>query len=116
MKLVVCGGRNYDDRAFAYRALDAAHARRAITLLVHGDARGADRIGRDWAASRGIEHKAFPADWKRHRKLAGPFRNQQMVDFGLDGCIAFPGGSGTADMRRRCMAANVPVWEPGVRP
>jgi len=38
-------------------------------------------------------------------------RNQQMVDYGLDGLAAFPGGNGTADMVRRARAAGVTVME-----
>lgn len=112
MKLAVCGGRNYADRDFVFKALDYAHAHRRITLLVHGDYGDTDHAGRDWAIARGVPHKPFPADWNGLGRAAGPIRNQQMVDFGIDGCAAFPGGAGTADMKARCKAAKVSVWEP----
>jgi Protein of unknown function (DUF2493). len=33
MRVVVFGGRNYDDRRTLYRTLDAVHARRRITCI-----------------------------------------------------------------------------------
>lgn len=78
--------------------------------LVHGAATGADSLAAEWWGD--IQERpteAHPADWDRHGKAAGPIRNQEMVDSGLDLCIAFPGGRGTADMIRRCEAAGVPV-------
>jgi acyl-CoA synthetase (NDP forming) len=55
---------------------------------------------------------SFPANWKKHGKSAGPIRNQLMLDVGKpDLVIAFPGGSGTADMIRRARKAGVPVKE-----
>ena len=37
--------------------------------------------------------------------------NAQMVVYGLDGLVAFPGGRGTADMVTRARAAGVTVME-----
>lgn len=70
-------------------------------------------MGMEWAQSRSIkETYAFPADWKRYGRGAGPVRNQQMIEEGgADGCIAFPGGRGTADMVRRAKNAGLDVIE-----
>jgi len=44
---------------------------------------------------------------------AGGDRNQQIIDDGkLDGVVAFPGGTGTADMIRRAKKAGLEVWKP----
>jgi hypothetical protein len=58
-----------------------------------------------------VREAAFPADWKRHGKSAGPLRNQEMLDAAPDLVIAFPGGRGTADMVRRAKSVNVKVIE-----
>lgn len=109
--LCVCGGRDYQDREKVFSTLDRVHAKRPVTLLVHGAARGADSLGAEWAMARGIETKPFPADWNTHGRRAGPVRNAEMVAHGLDGLVAFPGGTGTADMVRQCRAAGVAVME-----
>ena len=113
MRILVCGGRDFSNWAEAFRALDASHAKRPITCIIHGDARGADRAGKAWAVMNEIEHVPFPAAWDRLGNSAGPIRNQQVIDEGKpDGAIAFPGGAGTADMVRRSLAAGLKVWRP----
>lgn len=112
MRVIVCGGRDFADQDAAYKALDAIHNERAITVVVHGGARGADALAASWAASRGIAVEEVKADWKRHGRGAGPKRNQQMAEAGADLCVAFPGGSGTADMVRRAEIADIPVTLP----
>lgn len=112
MKLLACGGRDYCDRQAAFAALDAVHARRQVTLLIAGGARGADRLAEEWADSRGIPKMILPAEWDKHGKAAGMIRNRQILALKPDGVIAFPGGRGTADMVRISKAAGVKVWLP----
>lgn len=113
MRILVCGGRNYWKPSHVNLALATLHERRTITLLIHGAAPGADKLAGDWAAAVGVEQRAFPADWKQHGKAAGPIRNQCMLDEGRpDAVVAFPGGSGTADMVTRAEAAGLKVWRP----
>ena len=114
LHVLVCGGRDYADAATLARVLDALHAEQGpIVEIIHGAARGADTLAAGWARSRGIPIAAYPADWKRHPRAAGPIRNQQMLAEGRpDLVVAFAGGAGTADMVRRSRAANVRVIEP----
>ncbi len=113
MRVLVCGGRDFTDRAAVFAALDRLARERGVALLIHGAARGADTLAGDWAASRGVFTHAFPADWQRDGRAAGPIRNQRMLVEGKpDGVVAFPGGIGTADMIRRATAAGIKVWEP----
>lgn len=112
MRLIVCGGRDFIDRERAFRALDAAHAKRPIGVVIHGGARGGDTLAGAWAEARGIPVEVYPADWKGLGPAAGPKRNQQMADAGADGCLALPGGAGTEDMCERARDAGIPVWRP----
>ena len=109
--LLVCGGRDYNDRAHVFHTLDRIHAKRPIARIVEGGAAGADRLAREWANAHGIECKTFAADWATHGKAAGPMRNQLMLDSGVDGVLAFPGGRGTADMVSRARRDRVTVME-----
>lgn len=81
-----------------------------ITVIT-GEARGADSIGTDFAIINWTDYEGHPADWKTHGKAAGFIRNQQMLDSGIDLAVQFPGGRGTADMRRRLDKAGVKVIE-----
>lgn len=109
MRVLACGGRNFADRERLNRVLDQLHAIHDFTLLINGDAPGADFLSSEWAHSRKITVKTFPADWAKHGRSAGPKRNQQMLDFGVNLVIAFPGGRGTADMVARAKKSGVEV-------
>jgi len=74
------------------------------TVLVHGDAKGADRIAGRVGQRLGFDVRPYPADWDKHPKTAGPIRNREMFDkeAPFDAVLAFhddPGlGKGTRDM------------------
>lgn len=110
-RVLVCGGRDYQDRDALFRTLDDLHAERPITAIIEGGADGADYLAAQWSAFRGIpEHRRFYADWAIHGRAAGPKRNARMIDEGKpDICVAAPGGSGTADMVRRAYEAGIEV-------
>ena len=115
MKVLVCGGRDYD-KAQVWNALEHIVQSEICpwppTCLIHGAARGADEGAAEWAKSEGIKSIAYPANWRKHGKAAGPMRNQKMIDEAKpDAVVAFPGGRGTADMVRRAYSAGIPVVE-----
>jgi hypothetical protein len=107
MRVLVCGGRDFMDRDWLFRELGALRCSRGVALIISGCALGADTLGIDWAEERGVEVARFPADWNKHRRAAGPIRNQQMLDEDRPDLVAFSGGRGTADMVRRAMDAGI---------
>ena len=110
MRVLVCGGREYNNADYMRKVLDDIHAATPITMLIYGMARGADDLAKMWAAARGIQRLGYPADWEKHGRAAVPMRNQEMLDKGKpDLVIAFPGGSGTRDMVSRAIKATVRV-------
>jgi hypothetical protein len=113
-KVLVCGGRDFNDVARLRECLDAFHVHLGpITVLIHGAAKGADSLAGDWARSKSIEERAYPADWKKHGRKAGPLRNQQMLDAEKpDLVMAFPGGRGTAHMVRIAQEQGFRVIQP----
>lgn len=114
MIIVVTGGRDFTSYPAVAAALDKLHAAHPITGLIHGGARGVDILCADWAFNNGVPDYPHFADWDTHGKAAGMIRNQQMLHHGPPPqyTVAFPGGRGTADMTRRCVAAGLTVYEP----
>lgn len=111
--MIVCGGRDFDDGARVFDALDRLHHQFPVSMVIEGGASGADRWARAWATLRRIEYRTFEADWRAHGRSAGPLRNRRMIEEGNpDGVVAFPGGVGTADMIAAAKQAGVPVWRP----
>lgn len=98
-------------------ALQAFHDQHRITLLIEGEAEGADRLARSWALFKGIPYMPFPANWHKNGRAAGPVRNQQMLDEGQPQVLlAFSGRTGTLDMVTRAHRAKLPVFHPDSMP
>ncbi len=106
--VVVSGGRHYPDAERVFETLDRVNQEYGpISLLVEGGATGADYYAARWAIARDVPHQSVPANWVKEGRAAGPKRNQAILD-GTRPKVAvfFPGGAGTADMRRRCEIAK----------
>jgi hypothetical protein len=69
MKILVAGGRDFDDYDRLKSDLDVLKP----TTIISGMARGADMLGHNWAIMNSIPARCFPADWNR---------NQQMINEG----------------------------------
>lgn len=108
MRVLVCGGRTYDNQKRVFEVLDEMHAETPIELIIEGGADGADRQARYWALSKGLPCMTMHAAWAALERQAGPIRNLWMVRFGQpDTVVAFPGGRGTENMLQTAVAMNV---------
>ena len=108
----------------SHRALDPD------LVVVEGECEGADLLARAVCEEEGILFEPHPADWTvypttplwkvrfradgtPYNMLAGPERNQEMLDSGVDRTGAFHAdirkSSGTIDMVKRCEKAGVTV-------
>jgi hypothetical protein len=138
VRILVCGGRKYNDRATVHHELyalcpdsvgdtpnDTWLAPRDM-VIIHGGADGADLWADEWAILNGLVPLEFKAAWHdlsavpckvahylggaTYNALAGVNRNQKMIDEGKpDLVLAFPGSTGTEDMVRRAIAAGIEV-------
>lgn len=139
MRVIVFGGREYNgidvDLCLTYfheGTLILTHEDKVmtgpITCVIHGNAKGADRKGKDWAIEEGVKHRPYPADWdnidapgavikhnirtgKPYNAVAGHWRNEQMArESNADLAFMAPGGQGTRSMRNKCKLYNIPVY------
>lgn len=125
-RVLVCGGRDYGYRYNEetnkkeryqpevdklFHTLDLVRQSTSRPLVViEGEQRGADLFAREWAESRGVEVRGFPADWEKYKKAAGFIRNKQMIVEGQPhAVIAFPGGVGTKMMVSLAQKSQIPV-------
>ena len=56
MRVLVCGGRDFDDAGLIISVLDRLHTEKSFTVLMHGNARGTDRIA---AWRRGVPREPY---------------------------------------------------------
>ena len=108
MKVLICGSREWND---IYAILRELRDLPPDITVIHGAARGADRLAGAAAEGIGLKVVAVPAEWNRDGRGAGPVRNQKMLDMGPDLVVAFPvrGSRGTMDMIRRSLRKGVKV-------
>lgn len=109
MKVLVCGGRDFNDYKLVCNTLGLY----VISEIIHGCAAGADSLAGDYACEMEIPATVYRADWKQHGKSAGPKRNRQMLDENPDVelVIAFAGGVGTKNMIDYAKTKGVTVRE-----
>lgn len=100
-RVLVTGSRDWTDRETMHQALSAraaiAQREDRFMVVVHGDARGADTLAKEWVAGAQmlgwpVHHEPHPitgAEWSRLGSAAGPERNRRMVELGADACLAF---------------------------
>lgn len=121
--MIVCvtGGRDYHFGEGDFRVLDLTDERHGIELLMHGGANGADHSAAFWATMlRGIPEEVMPVleyEWTCYGRRAGPMRNRKMAaklaEYKSQGkkavLIAYPGGSGTANMVEEARKRGITV-------
>jgi hypothetical protein len=122
MRVLVCGGRWFDNQPAMDAIMDRVHLEMGITSIIQGGQRfwvqrrqvfiGADYQAAQWAKSRGIECLEEPANWTLYGLSAGSIRNGVMVRrYKPAAGVAFPGGNGTADSVCKMRAAGIKVLE-----
>lgn len=99
IKLLVAGGRDFDDYELLEEELSAYTIMRGRegVLIIQGGAKGADLIAKVFAIANEVEHKTVRAKWEMYGKTAGFIRNEEMWKMCDEGIIFWDGESkGTA--------------------
>lgn len=88
-RVIVAGSRDFNDYNLLSITLDRLlqNVQEKI-VVVCGEARGADTLGKRYAEARGYYVDSYPADWNRYGRKAGYLRNRQMAD-NADALVAF---------------------------
>jgi hypothetical protein len=112
MRILICGDREWSDLDLIKECLNLFRGH--VKAVVHGGARGADKLAGQAALELKIELvEVYHADWSKYGRAAGPVRNQKMLDCGEpDIGWAFHDhilrSKGTRDMLRRLRKAGKP--------
>ena len=112
MRVLVCGSRDWVDYQMIKRELVT---RSYIEVVIEGEAKGADYMGRIAAEALGIPVEPYPADWDKHSIGAGIVRNRQMLEEGKPDMVLafhdhlFDGSVGTKHMVQIAKEAGVQV-------
>lgn len=122
MKVVVTGGRDFADRRWVYRCLDNilhGHGegvpQSPLTHIIHGGAKGADKLASEWAQECGIQEVVCIANWGKFDKRAGVLRNLWMLDLlnpETDLVYPCPGGQGTQHCINTAVELGLKFYRP----
>jgi YspA, cpYpsA-related SLOG family len=119
-RVLICGDRNWKSYARVLACVRKANATEKIDVIVEGECRGADKMGRRAGEEIGLTVEnggilPFPAEWDKYGLAAGPIRNQQQLDEGKPTeCWAFhnhfESSVGTKDMVDRALKAGINTY------
>lgn len=116
MRTIVAGSRNLDKyRCFYETYLLLSSMRSPVTEFVTGNCpTGADQVPYLFNQTSPTVFKitAFPADWNRYGKRAGPIRNREMAKYADRLILIWDGKSlGSKNMKDEMIKLNKPVYE-----
>ena len=90
-RIIVAGGREFDDMKLLISVLDEQIQKLMDIgkkpIIVSGTAKGADKMGEDYAKLRGLDWVEFPAPWEEFKqkfnnhRAAGFVRNSMMAQY-----------------------------------
>jgi hypothetical protein len=110
MRVLVGGGRHFEDAEMVHQELVRQHWRKPISVLIHGSVTGVGIAAEAWARSSGTPVVRYPPNWKLYGKKAEGLRDAFMIeDSRPDLVLAFPGGRHTADLIQKAIDAKIVV-------
>ncbi len=110
MKVLCCGDRYWSN----FKVIkDRLRLLPKTTIIIEGEARGADTLSRIAAWELLLDVVKVPAEWDKYGRAAGPIRNKKMIDMKPDLFIAFHNNvtesRGTANTLMLAEEAGIPT-------
>ena len=88
VNIIIAGSRTFDNYEYLKKKVLNFIGEKQIELsnvcIISGTARGADKMGEDFAKELNLQLKCFPADWDKYGKQAGFLRNTQMANYAIE--------------------------------
>jgi YspA, cpYpsA-related SLOG family len=110
MEMLVCGSRGRGDESDILTLTELIRFFEP-EVVIEGCARGADRAAEIAAEAENVRVRHCPAQWERFGRRAGYLRNEEMLAYNPDICIALWDGEskGTKNMMDLCRAKGIEV-------
>jgi hypothetical protein len=110
MRVIIAGSRGLADKQAVVDAI--AESAYEISQVVCGGARGADRLGAEWASENNIPVAYFDANWELYGKSAGHKRNYEMAHHADALILVWNGHTpGSKSMLRIAKDLGLPFFE-----
>jgi hypothetical protein len=79
MRVLVCGGRYYENSDVVHQELTRFHWRNSIDVIIHGGVSGAGAAAEGWARRNRAYVVRYPPNWEAWGKKAESLRNNFML-------------------------------------
>ena len=111
LRIIIAGSRRFDNYNFMRTKLRRVDIGNYDVTVISGTAKGADRLGEQWAKNYKFNIERYPANWSMYGKTAGIIRNRQMAEH-ADMCVVFWDGEskGTLNMIQTARDVGIPVY------
>jgi hypothetical protein len=111
-RVIVCGSRGGLSYPFVAQGLGTFDREvKHIDHVIVGSFRGVDREAHTWAVNHERVVTVVSAAWSELKEAAGPLRNERMAyQFNPSAVLAFPGGPGTANMKKVARLLGLPLY------
>jgi len=100
MKILCCGDRHWTNKE---RIREILISYPPDTVVIEGEASGADKLCKEVAKSLGMTVIPVPADWNKYGRAAGPIRNKLMLDIKPEIVIAFHNNIQSSKGTKNCL-------------
>jgi hypothetical protein len=115
VRVIIAGSRSITDAALLEEAVSESGFE--VSVILCGEARGVDQLGRQWAEGRGIATESYPPEWARYGRAAGQKRNADRAARADALVLLWDGSSrGSANMLRQARKRGLRVYERVVKP
>lgn len=100
MRLLICGGRHFDDAAQVEAELSLLHANSPVSVIIHGGLPGIGVASEVWARKNNIHVIRYPANFSLGKSGDSTRDEFMLTDSRADTLLIFPGGRRTAELLR----------------
>lgn len=109
MRLLICGGRHFDDAALIDSELSLLHASTPISVIIHGGVPAIGAPAEAWARRNTVHIIRYPANFSQG-KSGDSVRDKFMLDDSRpDAAFIFQGGRRTSELLARAHANGIEI-------
>ncbi len=101
MKILCCGDRHWSNKE---RIREVLQGYPKDTILIEGEAYGADKLCKEVGIDLGMTIIPVPANWIKYGKAAGPIRNKEMLDMKPEEVVCFHDNIALSKGSKNCLS------------
>jgi hypothetical protein len=111
MKIIVCGSEDYQNKQLLTRTLREYTKRHKVSVIVIGQAQGAETMAAEWAMQNNVRLSIVPTNRHMQGREATVERNTRIVESNRDAAavLHFMGCDSSEDLCQRALRNNIVV-------